>query len=81
MGTIFKKENGQLNVYFNGVHVASIFKIDKQQAKANPHCPTAWHCDHYALAYCAGKYERYDKLTDARNDAKKITAKTRRDRA
>jgi len=68
------KENGQLNVYYNGVYVASIFKFEKEQAKANPHCPSDWHCKHYAVAYRTGRYERFEKLADARNEALKITA-------
>ena len=71
--TIFKKENEQINAYYNGAYVASIFKLDKKQAKANPHCPTEWHCNHYAVAYRTGRYERFEKLADARDEARKIT--------
>lgn len=67
------KENGQINVYYTGVYVASIFKMDKAQAMANPHCPSYWHCKHYAVAYKSGRYERFEKLSEAKNEALQIT--------
>ena len=71
--TTFKKENGQTNVYYCGDYVASIFKLDKKQAQANPHCPSYWHCTHYVVAYRTGRYERFEKLAEARNEALQIT--------
>ena len=65
MGTTFKKEIAGLSVHYNGLFVAMIYPPNNDRP-TNPEC--------YGLAYNNGRYEWYDRLRDARDAARKITA-------
>lgn len=62
MKTKIKRENSQINVYYAGEYVASIFK------NARPDIP-------YGLAYRDGRYEVYQTYGEARAQALKIMCK------